>query len=327
MATDRLIARPSSMLALLPTGADPPVRLGEVALPTPAADEALVAVEAFSINRGETFLLERPRPGWRPGKDIAGRVLRAAADGSGPACGARVVGHPAQAGWAQVAAVPTAALAVIPAELDSVTAAALPLAGLTALRLVRTARPVAGERVLLTGASGGVGHYLTELASEAGVAVTAVSATRERARRLRALGATQTVHDIHVADGPFDVAFESVGGSSLPIALSLLKKGGRLVWFGQASRQPITLDFFDYFRQTGAAIRHFHYEDDETPVVHDLATLVWLVASGRLHPELGLVADWKQTGEALAALRQRRLVGNAVLRVNPPLTIPTGALE
>ena len=66
------------MRALLPTGnLAEMVRLSDVAEPDPAANEVVVAVEAFSINRGETFLLENPQRGWRPGKDIVGRVVRA----------------------------------------------------------------------------------------------------------------------------------------------------------------------------------------------------------------------------------------------------------
>ncbi len=141
------------MLALFPTdGRDPLVRLGEVREPEPAADEALIEVEAFSINRGETFLRERPRPGWRPGKDVAGRVVQAAGDRSGPVVGSPVVGHAPEAGWAQRAALPTESLAVLPAAVEPITAAALPLAGLTALRLLR----VAGE--LDDGASSSRAH-------------------------------------------------------------------------------------------------------------------------------------------------------------------------
>ena len=221
------------MLALLPTDrSDPLVKLGEAHEPPTAPDEALIQVEAFSINRGETFLLERPRDGWRPGRDISGRVIRAAALGSGPAAGERVVGHPQQAGWAQLAAVPYTALAILPDSVDVVRAAALPLAGLTALRLLRASGAVAGLRVLLTGASGGVGHYVTELASAAGASVTAVSASSQRAERLLALGAADVVQTLDDARGPYDVAFESVGGSSLPQALKLLAKGGRLIWLG-----------------------------------------------------------------------------------------------
>jgi NADPH:quinone reductase len=288
------------MLALLATnGRDPLVEIGEVSQPSRSADEVLIEVEAFSINRGGTFLLERPRPGWRPGKDIAGHVVRSAADGSGPAVGTRVVGHAAQAGWAQLAAVSTAALAILPAGVEAITAAALPLAGLTALRLLRTAGEFPGQRMLITGASGGLGHYLTELASAAGAEVTVVSASPERSRRLLALGAVRAVENVDDAQGPFDLVFESVGGTSLPRALTRLKKGGSVIWFGHASRRPVELDFFAYFEQTGATLRHFHYEDSAVPFSRDLATLVRLVETSRLHPELGLVANWTQTATAL----------------------------
>src|SRR5262249_44674461 len=126
--------------------------------------------------------------------------------------GARVVGHPAQAGWAQRASVPTARLAAIPPGMTARTAAALPLAGLTALRLVRAAGPLLGQRVLLTGASGGVGHLVTELAAAAGAEVTAVS---RRGERLRALGAADVAASLDEATGPFDLVLESVGGASL----------------------------------------------------------------------------------------------------------------
>ena len=312
------------MLALLATdGSDPLVELEEIPEPPTARDEALIQVEAFSINRGETFLLERPSRGWRPGRDVSGRVIRGAADGSGPATGQRVVGHPQQAGWAQLAAVPSNALAVLPDEVDVVTAAALPLAGLTALRLLRASGAVAGLRVLLTGASGGVGHYLTELASATGASVTAVSASPERAERLLALGAAHVVRSLEDAIGPYDVAFESVGGSSLPQALKLLAKGGCLIWLGQASRMPSQLDFFDFFAQTGATIRHFDHDDSAVPDSRDLATLVHLVASDRLHPEIGVVADWTQTAAALRDLRERRVRGNAVLRIDHEPQSPT----
>ena len=122
---------------------------------------------------------------------------------------------------------------------------------------------------------------------------------------------------VDAARGPFDVALESVGGESLPQALARLRPGGRLIWFGQASRTPVTLDFFAYFPQTGATVRHFHYEDSTVGVDEDLATLVRLVATGRLHPELGRIADWTETATALADLRERRIRGNAVLRVTP----------
>lgn len=305
------------MKAYIPTGnAAEPVMLAEVPEPVPGPGEALVKVEAFSVNRGETFKLEAPAPGDRPGKDVAGLVVQPAADGTGPAGFARVVGHPMGRGWAEYAAVPTTALAVLPDTVGTLQAAALPLAGLTALRLLRAAGPVPGRRVLLTGASGGVGHYVTELAAAAGAEVTAVTRNAARGARLRELGAAAVVHDVAEAHGPYDVVLESTGGTALPTALARLARRGTLVWFGQAGRTPVTLDFFDFFAgPESAVIRHFHYLDADTPLDADLAALVRLTARGRLHPEIGRVADWADTAATLTDLRERRIRGKAVLTV------------
>ncbi|MEU8953412.1 zinc-binding dehydrogenase [Streptomyces sp. NPDC048518] len=306
------------MKALVPTG-DPaePVVLADVPEPTPRPDEALVRVEAFSVNRGETFKLEAPVPGERPGKDIAGLVVQPAADGSGPTGIARVVGHPMGGGWAEFAAVPTSALAVLPDSVSATDGAALPLAGLTALRLLRAAGPVLGRRVLLTGASGGVGHYVTELAAAAGAEVTAVTRDAERGTRLAELGAARIVHQPADARGPYDIVLESTGGQALPVALARLAKRGTLIWFGQASRTPVTLDFFDFFNgPESAVIRHFHYLDADTGLDDDLAALVRLTAEGRLHAEIGRVADWADTASTLTDLRDRRIRGKAVLTLS-----------
>ncbi|MEV0503987.1 zinc-binding dehydrogenase [Streptomyces spectabilis] len=299
---------------MIPTGeAARPVAFAEFPQPVPEPGEALVKVEAFAPNRGETFLLERPRPELLPGKDIAGLVVQAAADGSGPGIGTRVVGHPAQGGWAEYATVPAHSLAVLPDSIDSARAAALPLAGITALRLLRTAGYLAGRRVLLTGASGGVGHYVTELAVGAGAELTAVTATPVRGERLARLGAT-VVHEVAAARGPFDVVLESTGGPDLPLALSKMRPGGTLVWFGQASRTPVTLDFFHLLGgPERATIQHFHYAG--APYATDLAALVRLVEQGRLHPEIGRTADWAHTASTLVDLRERRIRGKAVLLI------------
>jgi NADPH:quinone reductase len=297
------------MKALIPDGAGS-VTLADVDDVNPAAGEAVVAVEAFSVNRGETFLLERPAPGWRPGKDIAGRVVAAAADGSGPPVGSRVVGHPSARGWAERVAVPAADLVELPGDVPTDVAAALPLAGLTAVRLLRRAGSLIGNRLLITGASGGVGHYVTELAVASGAEVVAVS---RRGEQLAALGA-QVVAEVGDAPGRFDVVFESVGGESFPVARHKARPDGLVIWFGQASLQPITVDFFDWVDGTiGAPITQFVHTESDRPQAADLATLVRLVAGGRLHPEIGTRLPWEHTAQVIDDLRGRRLRGNAVL--------------
>jgi NADPH2:quinone reductase len=305
-----------SMPAFVPAP-DAPARtlLGEAPEPEPAPDEALVAVEAYSINRGETFLLETPRDGWRPGQDVAGRIERAAANGSGPPSGTRVVAHVPSGGWASRVAAPTDALAVLPDDVPATAASTLGVAGLTALRLLRSAGNVGGVRLLLTGASGGVGHFVVELAAAQGALVTAVSSSPERGERLLALGAADVVADVEAAEGPFELVLESVGGASLTAALSRLAPRGKLIWFGQASREPGTLNFSVAAGAPFASIELFIYWRMGASDGDDLATLVRLVAAGHLHPEVGLVADWHETPDALIALRDRRVRGNAVLTV------------
>ena len=303
------------MKSFVPDGAGQ-VQLADVDEVIPSAAEAVVAVEAFSVNRGETFLLEDPPAGWRPGKDIAGRVVAAAADGTGPRVGARVVGHPPARGWAERVAVRASALVELPDEVAVATAAALPLAGLTAVRLLRAAGPLIGKQLLITGASGGVGHYVTELAVASGAEVTAVSASLERGAKLAALGAT-VVTDPADAPGRYDIVMESVGGRSLAAARRKARTGGIVLWFGQASRTPATIDFFDWIDGTaGAPVVAFHYQRPDFASDSDLATLVRLVAAGRLHPEVGTLLPWDRTPDVVDAIRGRRQRGNAVLTLN-----------
>src|SRR5205085_12361961 len=130
--------RRDPVLALVNTPSAPiPVEFREVAEPEPAADEAIVEVHAFSLNRGELALLAGRPEGWRPGQDISGVVVRAAADGSGPKEGTRVVALVDGAGWSQRVAAPTARMAALQENVSFAGAATLPVAGLTALRTVR----------------------------------------------------------------------------------------------------------------------------------------------------------------------------------------------
>jgi NADPH:quinone reductase len=297
-----------------------PLELSEVPEPVPGPGEVLIAVEAYSVNRGEMLSLNGSygspaRAGWLHGQDIAGTVVQPAPDGAGPAAGARIVGHPEGAGWAERAAVPVSRLTEIPDEIPGPVAAALPLAGLTALRLVRAAGSLAGCEVLLTGASGGVGHYLTELASASGARVTAVASSAWRGERLAELGASAVVLDVSEATGPFDVVMESVGGQTFSTAVSRLAPGGTMLWYGQAGLEPVTLDFFALVPVTPFTLRHFpHWVSDRTDA-QDLATLVRMVAAGQLHPEIGRTAGWTETAVVLNDLYQRRIRGNAILTV------------
>lgn len=302
------------MRALVPTGDDRLVELADVDAPKPASGEVVIDVEAFSVNRGELFLLAEPRPNWRPGQDVAGTVVSSAADGLAP--GTRVVALADWEGWAEQVAVPASRVAPLPDDLPAPRAAALPLAGITALRLLRRAGSLLGRRLLITGASGGVGHFVTELATNAGAQVTAVTRSAERGARLADLGATAVVRDVDDADGPFDVVLESVAGDVFARALGKAAPDSLVLWFGQASTAPISVPFGLAMASHGVTIEVFSYHYTPDARDDDLATLVRLVADGRLHVEVGRDESWEHTAEVLADLRDRRIRGKAVLRVD-----------
>ena len=307
------------MLALVNTPSAPiPVELNEVPEPEPASDEAVVEVQAFSLNRGELALLANRPEGWRPGQDIAGVVVQPAADGSGPAKGTRVVALVDGAGWSQRVAAPTARMAALPENVSFASAATLPVAGLTALRTLRQGGPLLAQRVLITGAAGGVGSFAVQLASLAGAEVTGVVSHSDRASGLYDLGASALVANIQEAEGLFDLILESAGGSSLAGAISKVAPGGTIVVFGNSSREQTPISFPNFAGHASARLLAFFIYESGTPASMgvDLAKLVSLVAAGKLTPEIGLEDSWHNVYRATTALRERKVNGKAVFHID-----------
>ncbi|TGQ82105.1 oxidoreductase [Mesorhizobium sp. M8A.F.Ca.ET.207.01.1.1] len=289
------------------------LRLAEVEEPRPLADEALVSVHATSLNRGELRLLTIRPNGWRPGQDIVGIVERAAADGSGPAAGTRVAALVDQAGWAERVAVSTDRLAVLPDEVGFVSAATLPVAGTTALRTLRHGGDLAGQKVLITGASGAVGRFQIQIAREQRASVTAIAATRHH-EDLRGLGAEQIVESIEQAEGPFSLITESVGGKSLAHAIERVAPGGTIVIFGSSSGELTPVGFRQFVPgHEGARLQTFAYYTSGSAIGADIAALLAVVAAGRLETRVAMTVPWTEIGQALDALRQRSFSGKAVL--------------
>ena len=292
------------------TTPDGPV-LRAVAEPAPADHEALVAVRAFAVNRGELALLAARPDGWRPGQDVAGVVVEPARDGTGPAAGTRVAAQVEQGGWAERIAVPTDRLAALPDSVGVEQGAALPLAGLTALRTLRLGGALLGRRVLVTGANGGVGRYQVQLAALAGAHVTAVGSAAD----LTALGAAEVVAAPADAAPGQHLITESVGGESLTAALDRIAPGGTIVVFGASSGRKAALNVYDFLGHEGARlVSYLSYAHPEPPGP-DLTVLVDLVAAGRLRGTLGRVADWAALPQVLADLEHRAFPGKAVLTI------------
>ena len=305
------------MKALVNTPQGPaPVALRDLPEPVPAPHEALIAVHAFSLNRGELTLMRIRPEGWRPGQDVSGIVLRAAADGKGPKEGTRVVGIMDWHGWAERAAVPVERLAALPDKVGFGEAAALPVAGLTALRTLRHGGPLLGRRVLITGASGGVGNLAVQLAAQSGARVTAIVGHAERSNALIALGAHEIIADIAKAEGRYWLILESAGGASLKVALKLLEPNGAVVIFGNSSGEEISLSFRDFMGANNARIQSFHSfaSGPEEAFAPDLSLLLGLVADGALKPQI-IEQDWSEFARVANALRERRVAGKAIFRI------------
>jgi NADPH2:quinone reductase len=289
--------------------------------PMPTPSEALVKVAAISLNRGEVRRAHQAEAGWRPGWDLAGTLEQAAADGSGPKEGARVVGLMRQGAWAEQVSVPTNALAELPEPVTFAQAASLPVAGLTALRSLEKGGLLTERRVLVTGASGGVGHFACALGKLSGAHIVGAIRTANYRDAVLQAGAEDVVtgEELRGAErlGPFDLALDSVGGKTLAKALTLLAPGGTCVVFGSTAGQESTVHVPQFYVTGGLTLYGFFlfYEHVRNPVGPDLSRLARLVASGRLNVPIEVEAPWAEIAEVAQKLTERAFTGKAVLHI------------
>lgn len=297
-------------------GAPQGLAFGDVPDPEPGASEALIRVAATSLNFADVaFLPDRGVPGAVPGFDAAGVVLAAAGDGSGPPSGTRVVTFGWSGAWAERRAVDTAELAVVPDDVDLGAAAAVPVAGVTALRALRRLGSLLGRRVLITGASGGVGRFAVQLAARAGAHVVASVGSPERGEGLATLGAAEVVVGVDEVSEPVYGAMDNVGGHTLTDVYGLLQPGGCVQSVGMASLEPTTIDFEQArLRGGNTRIEAFAVGPGFGP---ELALLVDLVAAGQLDPQVDWRGPWDKAADAAEALLGRKIRGKAVLEVSP----------
>jgi NADPH:quinone reductase-like Zn-dependent oxidoreductase len=260
---DRAANQPAlTMRAVVQHRYGPPsvLEVSELGLPLPHRGEVLVQVQAASVHPGDHFVmtgvpyivrlafgLRRPRHGI-PGRDLAG-VVAAVGDGvTTLRPGDAVFGWTTTGALAEYARVPANQLARVPDGISAVQAAAVPTSGMTALQALRDiARLRPGQRVLITGASGGVGSFAVQIAKAFGAEVTGVCSTGN-VDLVRSLGAHRvidyTTTDVTRTGERYDVILDSVESMALDAVRRALEPTGTLIpnsghggrWIGPLGR-------------------------------------------------------------------------------------------
>ena len=206
-------------------------------------------------------------------------------------------------------------IAELPDAVSFAQGAALPTAGLAALRMLRLGPAILGRRVLITGASGGVGRFAIQLAHRGGAEVTAlVSEGSARSAGLRELGADDVVADIAQLRGRFDLILESVGGATLGRLVTIVDPDGTLVMFGNSSNEPTTFDVRDVFDNPSSSA--FRDSNCSSETIRSVATFStsrrWWARASSIRNSQGHCRGTQIEG-AMQRLQNRDVAGKVAL--------------
>ena len=310
--------------------------------PEPGEREAVIDVEACSINRHDLWILDGDTPRvteedlpFVSGLDVAGTVSAVGSGADGVAVGDRVLLCPNQTcgscrycregpenlcerfslfhgGLAEAARVPADRLLQLPEGVSMVEAAAVPTAYMTAYHMLRRADLQAGDRVLVPGATGGVGVAAVQIADALGMETVGTSSSGRKLDRVRELGldegiASADVEEIRGAvDERVDAVMNHLGGEYTALGQSLLRRGGTMAVCGRTAGGESTIPVTDLFLQ------HKRIVGSTMGTQGDLRRLVGLVADG-MTPVVDDTFPLEETGAAFAAMRDRDQVGKLVV--------------
>lgn len=309
------------------------LRLEEVAQPTPKPDQVLIKVQAASINaadklflKGDSALVRLMAGGiQRPkntilGSDVAGVVEAVGSAVTRFKAGDAVFGELTSTGLGGLAEYAVAAedsLALKPAALSFEQAAALPVAGTTALQAIRDhAQVKAGQQVLIYGASGGVGAYLVQIAKSFGAAVTAVCSTR-KIERVRALGADHiidyTQEDFTQRPHRYDVILAANGYQPITVYRRMLKPNGTYVSVGGTMTQIFQGLLLGPLLSLGGGKTLMAFTANGTAA--DLTDLAERVQAGQLRPIIDHHYPLGEAADAFRYLVAGQAAGKVVIRV------------
>ncbi|GAA3573441.1 zinc-binding dehydrogenase [Amycolatopsis ultiminotia] len=293
-----------------------------VQLPAPEPGEITIRVSAVSLNRGETKrAVTTSEPGTRPGWDFTGVVEDDLGVANAPKAGTRVVGIVSEGAWAERIHVPVSSVAVVPDEISDAQAAGLPMVGLTALHALRKGGSLLGRAVLIDGSTGGIGQTAIQLAAASGARVHAHVRNDKDVAMVAALGAEEVIVGATLEaarpHGPFDFVLDSLGGSALSAAMTMLARRGTCVTIGMTESPDVHFDNSKFVFSRGASLQGMVVFDElaaEHPA-DGLALLLGLVARGLLKPAIAVEAPWTDVAEIARDLLAGRIQGKAILHL------------
>jgi NADPH:quinone reductase-like Zn-dependent oxidoreductase len=296
------------------------LRYEDVEVPKVGPRDVLVRVRAASINHGDlaviagspyvvrlAFGLRRPRVTIR-GRDVAGVVEEVGDEVARFRPGDEVFAETPTGTWAECTVVPARLLARKPSELTFEQAAAIPVAGVTALQALRDVAEVrAGDKVLINGASGGVGTFAVQIARSFGAEVTGVCSTRNL-DLVRSLGAGRvvdhTMGDAFVGGQRYDVVLDLAGGRPLALLRRAVTPKGTLVLVsGEGGRVFGPLGRYVRAMMLHAVVRQRLRVHAAKPRPEDLDELAGLVCTGAIRPAIEATASLSETTEVVRRLQ------------------------
>jgi NADPH2:quinone reductase len=296
-----------------------PLAVDEVSLPAPAAGEVRVELAFAGVNPVDSYAAQGRVAPEGPLPRTLGGEASGYLDGRPVLVSGAGLGSTRDGVWAGAANVPESAVVPLPDGMGLREAAALGVAGLTAWDTLHLADVQPADRVLVLGASGGVGLPTVSLAVAMGATVWGQTGNSDKADAIRAQGAHQVVvtDAAGLADALVDlsptVVVDGLGGGFTPAALSAMAPYGRLVLFGTSAGPTSTLELRTLYRR---GLRLLGYgglmlSDEERRA--GLAEALAALADGRMRIPIDRVLPLDQVNEAFALFGDRALTGKVVL--------------
>ncbi len=297
-----------------------PLVVAEVELPEPGAGEVRVDLAYGGINPVDRYVAEgRVAPdGPLPrtlGAEAAGHV-----DGRPVLVAGESLGSARDGVWAQAAVVPEASIVEVPAGVGLREAAAMGIAGLTALNCVRTLAQVSeGDRVFVTGASGGVGTMIVSLAHAAGATVWGQTGSEDKARGIVEMGATRVLvgdaAQIAPAIAEFEptVAIDALGDGFMAPLVDAMAQRGRIVSYGTSAGPEVTFNLQQLYRKMLRLLGYGGMQLTREERRPGLEAALKALGAGHLQVRIDSVLALDQINAAFDRLTRRQVQGKLLL--------------